>query len=98
MFRPNQSASCGIKQLGVDADTVLGTLHAPFQKVASIESIRDTSQVQVGEVVILGYGRSTNNLQVRDLDQAPENFVLHSVGEIGIRLVLAQVLEWENGD
>ena len=39
-----------------------------------------------------------NDFQVRHLGQAREDFVLDAFAKIGVRLVVAQVVEWQDGD
>ena len=51
-----------------------------------------------GVLLILLRRSARNHFQVRDLRQPRQDFVLNAFGEISVRLVLAQVLEGQDGD
>ena len=62
MRRPNLDIGRGIEEVGLDANTIVGTLHTAFQKVTHAKSMRHLAQVKAGKVAILGYGRLADNL------------------------------------
>ena len=74
-----------------------GLLHAALEDVSDTEFLRDLGQVRRSTFVPQS-GRARNNLEIADLRQAGEDFVLDSLGEIFVRLVFTQGGEGQNGD
>src|SRR5687767_8938753 len=82
-------------ELDVDADAVADFLDAAFDDVRDSELPRDLRQLfRPGAISVRGSAR--NHLQVSDLGQAGNDFVLDAIGEIGVRLVFAEIFEWEH--
>jgi hypothetical protein len=81
-----------IDELRVDPHPVRVAPHRSFQDVRNPERVADLANVP-GAGPILPHRSATDHLQVRDLRQIGKNVVLDAIGEIGVLLVVAQVLE-----
>ena len=72
-------------------------LHAAFDDVADAKLAPDLGQL-LRLRPIRQRRRARDHLQVTDLRQPRDDLVLHAVGEIGVRLVFAQVFERQDRD
>ena len=87
----------GFDQLHVHPHRVAALLHAAFQDVRHAKLAGDLGQVFRRALVMLGRG-ARDHLQIGDLRQAGQDFVLDAVGKVGVLLVAAQVLERQDRD
>ena len=88
----------GVDQLGIDAHAICRALDATFQDVRDTERTRDFAQVTCRSIPVLHHACSADHFEVGDLGQAGEDFVLHTLGKIGVRFFLAQIIEGQDGD
>ena len=72
-------------------------LHASFEHVFHPELLRDFRQVFRRTLVSLGRG-ARDHLQIGDLGQSRQDFILDAVGKIGVLRILASILEWQDGN
>src|SRR5712692_371015 len=66
--------------------------------MSDAELLTDLAQVALPASFILHDRSAADHFQVRDLCQVGQNFVLHAVGEIGVLLFIAQVVEWKHSN
>ncbi len=76
----------------------LRALHTSFEKVGDTSCSPDLAQVAHRAAAILHDARAADHLEISDLRQVGQDFVLHAIGKIGVRFLLAQVLEGQHGD
>ena len=86
-----------IDQLHADPYLLIRFLDASFENVRDAQLLRDFLEIRRRALVTLRRG-PRNDLQVRDLRQPGEDFFLDTIGEIGVRLVFAQVFERQDRD
>lgn len=89
---PEMIAAAGIDQLDINQDVVTGFLHAALEHRPHPQLTIDHPQV-VGMTLIFMCRTTRPNGQVAHLRQAGQNFVTHPAHEIGIALVVAEILE-----
>ena len=94
---PNMGVGASVDQLRVHPHPIAGTSHRAFQHMGNAERFADLAQVARTCSILLHRGPA-DDLQVRDLRQAGENIVVHSVREEGVLPVVAQVFEGQHGD
>ena len=87
----------GVDQLHVYAHLIAGLLNSSFQHGGDAQLLRDRFQVFRLALVLRGRGAG-DDLKVSDRRQLRQDFILNAIGEVGIALVIAQVLEWEDRD
>jgi hypothetical protein len=87
----------GIDQLHIDAHSIARFLDAAFENVSHAKLFRDLRQI-LGRAFITKGRCAGNHLQIPDLRETRENFVLNAFGEIDVRLVLAQGSERQDGN
>ena len=75
-------------QLHVHAHRVSALLHASFQDVGHPQSFADIGQVLRRAFVMLRRC-ARDNLQISNLRQTRENFVLDAIGKVGVFFVAA---------
>src|SRR5262245_59390792 len=90
--------SASVDQLGVDADTLASALHAAFEKMRNAKLFPDLAQIARGSGLVLHYRSAADHFQIRNSCEAVENLVLDAHRKIGIRLIVAQVVEWKHRD
>ena len=86
-----------INQLHVDADAAARFLHAALEDVGNTELATDFRQILRPAAIALGRG-PRDHLQIADLGQPGQDFVLDTVGKIGVVLVGAKVFKRQDGD
>ena len=96
-FGPNVGVGASVDELCIDPHPIAGTAHCAFQHMGYAERFADLAQVADTGSILL-YRGPADDLQVRDLRQAGENVVVHSVREEGVLPVVAQVFEGQHGD
>ena len=94
---PEVAVGTRVDQLQVDAHLAGGLLHAAFEHRRDAELLGHDLQVRWVAGVLLGR-RARDDFQVVDSGEPCEDLVLHAGGEIGICLVIAEVLEGQHGD
>ena len=70
---------------------------SPSTTWATPSCAADLGQVALAGVPVLQNRRAADDFQIRDLRQIGEDFVLHAIGEVFVGLVVAQVLEGQDG-
>src|SRR5262245_2792109 len=70
-------------------------LDAAFEDMFDVQFLGDLTQIIGSALVFLSRG-ARDNLQVSDLREPGQNFVLDAVGEVGVRFFIAQILEGKN--
>ena len=93
-LRPKMPVSACIDELRVHSHFPAGALHAAFEQMSDAELLADLRQVALRATFILHDRSAADHFQVRDLRQVGQDFILHAVCEIGVLLVIAQVVEW----
>src|SRR5438132_9109297 len=88
----------GINQLGVHTNAIGRALDTTFEQMNDAELLSDLAQVPRGSTLVLHDTRTADHLQVGDLRQVSEYFVLHTIGEIGVLLLVAEIFERQYGD
>ena len=83
-------------ELHVHAHGIAALLHTSFQDVSDAKLRSDVAQILRHAFVMLR-GRTRDHLQIGDLRQARQNFVLDTVGKVGIGFVVAPVFERKYG-
>ena len=96
-FGPEMVVARCINQLHVNADAVTRFLHTAFENVGDAELAPDLGQILRPASVALGRG-ARDHLQIADLGQPGQDFVLDAVGEKGVVLLGAEVFKWQDGD
>jgi hypothetical protein len=81
-----------LDQLDVHAHGVAALLHASFQNVGDPKLLGDFGQVFRRAFVLLRRS-ARDHLQIRDLGQAGQDFLLNAVGKVRVRFVLTPVFE-----
>ena len=84
-------------QLHVHAHGVAALLHASFQDVGDAKLPGDLGQIFRRAFVMLR-GCARDHLQIRDLGQARQNFLLDAVGKVGVGFVFAPVFKRKHRD
>ena len=89
--------SRGADQLDVDVNRVRDLLHTAFQQIGYAQLIANFTQIIRCAFVFPGRS-ARNDFQRRDFRQAREDFILNTLGKVGIRFVVAQVFEGKHGN
>src|SRR6202162_4934724 len=92
-LRPHMRVGAGIDQLRVHAHFAGGTLDTAFEQVRDAELLSNLAQIACNTAFVLHYRRAADDLQVCDLGQVGQDFILHAVGEKCILFMVAQVFE-----
>ena len=74
------------------------SLHSSFDDVRDTEGLSDLTQVSLDPSFVLHDRRAADDLQVGDLGQIGEDFVLDAVREITVLLVITEILKRQNGN
>jgi hypothetical protein len=72
-----------IDQLHIDAHLIGRLLHAALQDIRDPQLFGDFAQIIRRALIFLG-GRSRDDLEIANLGQARQNFVLHAFAEISV--------------
>ena len=78
-----------IDQLRVNAEPVPRTLDGTFNDVRDPELFTDLAQVALHTALVLARARVADDFQLGDLGQISKDLILHTVGEVTIRFVVA---------
>ena len=78
----------GADQLDVDMNRVRDLLHTAFQQIGHAQLIANFMQIIRSAFVFPGRS-ARNDLQRRDFRQARQDFILNTLGKVGIRFVVA---------
>jgi hypothetical protein len=89
--------NAGVEQLNVYPHFVSSLLHAAFQHSRHAEFASHCLQV-FRRAFVFGCRFSRDNLQLADADELRQDLILDAVGEIRVRFLFAQIVEWENRD
>ena len=96
-FPPKDAHRSRVDELDIHPHLVIRLLHATLQDVRHAKLLGDLREI-VRRAFEMLRRRAGDHFQVGDLCQPRQNFVLDALGEVGVRLVLAQVLEGQDGD
>ena len=86
-----------IDQLHIDPHLVVRLLHTAFENVHHPKLLRDFAQIRRHSFEPLGR-RPRDHLQVGDLRESGEYFILHTFREKRISFFFAQIIEWQYRD
>ena len=86
-----------IDQLHCHAHLIGRSLNTTLENIQDTELFRDVTQVIRRALVFLRRS-ARDHFQIRHLGQARQNFILDSLGEVGVIRVTAQVVERQNRD
>ena len=78
-LHPEARTRAAFNQLCVDADTVASALHAAFKQMRYAKFQADFPQVARCAACILHDRRAADDLQIRDLCQVGQDFVVYAV-------------------
>ena len=92
------SVSSGVDQSSVHPHLAAGALHTTFKQMRHAERLADFAQVAGDTAFVLHCRRPANDFQIGDPSEIGQDFVLHAIGEEGVLLVYAQILEGKNRD
>ena len=95
---PQMRVGAGIDQLRVHPHFVGRALHTAFDNMRHAELLTDLAQIARRAALVLHHRGAADHLQVRDLRQVGQDFVLHAIGEEGVLRVAAQVFKWQHCD
>src|SRR5690242_13330639 len=84
-------------ELHVDTHRVATLLHTSFQKMSDAKLFCYLRQILRRALVMLRRC-PRNDLEIGDLGQARQNFVLNAFGKITVRFVVAEILKRQHGD
>jgi hypothetical protein len=88
-------AGCGVDQLTADTHAATGLPHAAFEHIAHAELAPDLFYVD--RAALVGEGRvSGDDEQRRVMRQRGDDLLDHTVGEIFLLWIGAQVLKWQH--
>src|SRR5437870_9893662 len=86
-----------VDQLHVDSNFVASSLYCSFQDGGNTELLGN--RLQIVRLTLIFRRRGTrDDLEITHCRQFRENFVLNAFSKVGVGLVVAQVLEWQNRD
>src|SRR6266705_1216387 len=89
--------SLRVDQLHVDSNFVASSLYRSFQDGGNTELLGN--RLQILRLTLIFRRRGTrDDLEITHRRQFRENFVLYALGEVRVRLLLAEILERENRD
>src|SRR6266480_7794670 len=86
-----------VEQLNVYSHFVSSPLHTAFEHTGHAELAGHCLQV-FWRAFVFGCRFSRDNLQVANASEFGQDLILNTLGEVGVRFLFAQVLEWENSD
>ena len=98
LFRPELCAGLRVDEPGAHAHLAADPLDTAFEQVRYAEGSGDLAQVAWCVAAVLRHAGATDDLQVRDLGQIGENFILHAGREVRIVLALGAIVEGEHRD
>src|SRR5205823_10357652 len=78
---PKMRIVASVNQLRVDSHLVPNPLDTAFQHVSNTQRLPNFSEVTRGRGLVLVYTGAADHLQIGDLGQIGENFILNAVGE-----------------
>ena len=88
----------GIDQLGVDAHFAAGALHTALEQMRDAKLLRDLAQIALCASFVLHHRSAADHFQVGDFGEISQDFILHTVGEECVLLVVAEVFKRQNRD
>src|SRR5437762_1962345 len=97
-LRPKMRVIACIDQLRINAHAIGCALHAALEHMRHSKLFADFAQIAFYAALIMHHARAADHLQVGDLRQVSEYFVLHTIGEIGVLLLVAEVFERQYRD
>src|SRR5438477_385874 len=97
-LRPKMRVIACIDQLRINAHAIGCALHAALEHMRHSKLFADFAQIAFYAALIMHHARAADHLQVGDLRQVSEYFVLHTIGEIGVLLLVAEILERQYRD
>ncbi len=92
------SSLFGVDQLHVHAHAIADATDAAFQKRGHAERFANFAGVARAVAAIRHDRHARNHFQIADFRKIRQDIVLHSVGEIGVLLFVAQIFERQNCD
>ena len=91
---PQVRVVAGIDQLRIDSHMIRNALHAPFQNIGDTKFLGDLAKIARCRILVLHHACAANYLQITYLGEIGKDFVLDTVGKVGIGLFLAPIFEW----
>ncbi len=88
-FGPEVCVGLGVDQLHVDADSICVSLHAALEQVGYAKLLCNFAHVSGITAFVEHHARAADHLQIRDLRQVGQDFILHAVGEVSVLFVVA---------
>ena len=79
----------GINQLRGHSHAVSCSLHTPFKDMSGAKLLGDLAKVASRCISVLHNAGATDYFQVGDLGEVREDFILHTVCEVSILLLVA---------
>src|SRR6202011_3910105 len=98
MLRPQVGIGARSNQLRADAKTVRHALDAAFEYISNAELAGYLGKFSRGIISILHHACSADHFNPGDFREVGQDFVLDSIREKRIRLVVAQVFEGQDGN
>src|SRR5437016_13978765 len=87
-----------VEQLRADAHAVARALHLAFDDVGNAKLVRDLAKITCSAALVLHHACPADDFQLGHLRQISENLILHTIREIGVLLLLAQILKRQHSD
>src|SRR5205085_8839346 len=87
-----------INQLRIYAHTIVCSLHATLEQMYHAELSSNFAEIAPHLALVLHHAGTADDLEVGDLSQIRQDFVLHSVGEKGVVWIAAQIVERQDSD
>src|SRR6266496_3420368 len=87
-----------IDKLRIDSEPVADSLHVPFQEMGNAQLLPDLTRVARISALIKVCRSATDNLQLGDSRKVRNDFILNARGEVGVLLIVAEILERQHGD
>ena len=97
-LRPKVGISLRVDQLRIYPHPIGDALHAAFQQMSYAELLTDLAQIPHHSAPVLHHAGAADHLQVRDLGQISQDFILHTIGKVFVLFFLTQVFEGQHGD
>ncbi len=97
-LRPHVCVGARLDELCVDSEPIADSLNTAFQEMSNAKLLAYLTRVARIFTFIKVRRSATDNFQVGNSCQVRQNFILHAGREVGILLVVAEILEWQHCD
>jgi hypothetical protein len=87
-----------IDQVRDDAQSTVRALDGSFEKISNSELLTDFWSIAFEVAPVLLHAGVANHFQVGHFREIGQNLILHAVGEEGVILISAQVVERQDRD